>query len=104
MTANFAISFTAPDLQQKAALLAHQLRLPVVELSDHLYDFLLVYTEQSLEIRSIKQKDLGKFHIDFLTGKLGFRRAHTYIKNELIARAVGIKGNQSLQLIDATAG
>ncbi len=101
---NIAISFTAAHLQTKAELLAAQLKFPVTVLTANQYDFLLVYTEQHLEIRPINQPTLGPVYIDFLAGKLGYRRSHTFIKNELLAKAIGVKGNNALKVIDATAG
>jgi 16S rRNA (guanine1516-N2)-methyltransferase len=44
----------------------------------------------------------SKPHIDFLTGKIGYRSKH--LTNELLAKAVGVKKNQILSVIDATAG
>src|SRR3990167_5790731 len=42
--------------------------------------------------------------IDFLCGKLGYRRMHGGGKNQLIAKAVGIKPHQTLSVLDVTAG
>ena len=42
--------------------------------------------------------------IDFLSGKLGYRRLHGGGKNQLIAKAVGIKPRQILTVLDVTAG
>ncbi len=105
MPANkIAVTFSEPLLQAKAAALAYQLQLPLVEADHSPYDFLLVYTPQHLEICPIKAFSTGSLHIDFLTGKAGYRRSHTFIKNELLAKAVGVKGNSTLSVIDATAG
>jgi len=99
-----AVAFTMPQLQKQAEQLANKLQLPLVAITDTQYDFLLVYTEKHLEICPFNQPTLGTIYIDFLTGKLGFRRSHTFIKNELLAKAIGVKGNQQLNVLDTTAG
>lgn len=43
-------------------------------------------------------------HIDFLHGALNYRRQHGGGKNQLIAKAVGIKSKQTLSVLDTTAG
>lgn len=103
-TKKIAITFTTDALREKAALLAEQLQLPLVDITTSTYDFLLVYQDDFLEIRPLHDATLGPFHIDFTKGKSGFRRSHTFIKNELLAKAVGVKGHQTLHVMDATAG
>jgi 16S rRNA (guanine1516-N2)-methyltransferase len=51
---------------------------------------------------SVENSSVPKLCIDFLTGKLGYRSKH--LANELLAKAVGVKKNQTLSVIDATAG
>lgn len=42
--------------------------------------------------------------VDFLSGKLTYRRKHASLRNELLARALGLKQNTHPSIIDATAG
>ena len=42
--------------------------------------------------------------IDFLSGKLHYRRQSLRGKNELIAKAIGMQSKQKLSVLDATAG
>lgn len=43
-------------------------------------------------------------YINFLAGKIGYRRRHSHTGNELLAKAIGIKGDYKPTVIDATAG
>lgn len=47
---------------------------------------------------------MSTLEINFLTGELGYRLTHSSIKKELLAKAIGIKGNYHPSVIDATAG
>lgn len=42
--------------------------------------------------------------IDFLTGKIAYRLKNSSIKNELLARAIGIKNQHKPSVLDTTAG
>lgn len=42
--------------------------------------------------------------IDFLKGTTGYRQRHSHAGNELLAKAVGIKGRYKPTVVDATAG
>lgn len=44
------------------------------------------------------------FHITFLSPKFRYRQLHGGGLSQLIAKAVGIKGNHSLKVLDCTAG
>jgi len=101
---SIAIAFTAPIYRVKALALAQKLALPVVDINDHLYQWLLVYTDDHLEIRQLAENSPGPIYIDFLAGKLAYRRTYSFIKNELIAKAVGVTGTIKPTVIDATAG
>lgn len=52
----------------------------------------------------MKNKSAHTIHIDFLSGKFGYRLQRSRAGNELLAKAVGIKGNHKPSVIDATAG
>lgn len=42
--------------------------------------------------------------IDFLTGNLAYRRKHTSLRREMLARAMGLKNKTTPYIVDATAG
>ncbi len=89
---------------QDISKLIKELNHPVVDISSRDYDYLLVQTSKHLEIRYPNQPTLKPFYIDFSHGKLGYRIQHAVGRNELIAKAVGIKKDYRPTIIDATAG
>lgn len=98
-----AISYTDTTLLNRAKELAEQLQLPLCELTAHDFNYLLVFTPLGLELRTV-QEDFLPLRIDFLSGKIAFRTLKSTNKNELIAKAVGVKGTFRPSVIDATAG
>lgn len=58
--------------------------------------------EKGLYLQLISNDPLGPVRVDFVNGPLGYRLAQ--LKKELIAKAVGIKGDYRPTIIDATAG
>jgi 16S rRNA (guanine1516-N2)-methyltransferase len=65
-------------------------------------DYLLYKTPDHLEIRSNKSN--VSIHTDFLSGKLQHRRLQGGGKGQDIAKAVGLKNNLALSVLDTTAG
>lgn len=100
---SIAILNESVELQDKSILLAKQLDLPLISKTET-FDFLLVYTKEHLELRQPAQKKFHPLYIDFLSQELQYRQRLSSRKNELIARAVGIKSSKQLTVIDATAG
>lgn len=49
-------------------------------------------------------QSLDPLYIDFLSGKMTYRRQHASLRKELLARAMGLKGNLQPKIVDATAG
>lgn len=68
-----------------------------------MFSYLLEMTEERLQLVMVKNHHV--ISSEFLTGTMGYRRVHGGGRNQLIARAVGLKGTKaSLSVIDATAG
>jgi 16S rRNA (guanine1516-N2)-methyltransferase len=65
-------------------------------------DFVLSADEKGAYLQYISDDNLGPIRIDFLSGKMGYRSKQ--LRNELIAKAVGVKGDFRPHIIDATAG
>lgn len=78
----------------------YQLRLLQAEQP---YDYLLTRKNNALQLIASDTK-FTPLLVDFTTGKLGYRLAHRSFKNELIAKACGLKSRKSLSIVDATAG
>jgi 16S rRNA (guanine1516-N2)-methyltransferase len=46
----------------------------------------------------------GPVRVDFIAGRLGYRRARISARGEPLARAVGLRGDERPSVVDATAG
>jgi 16S rRNA (guanine1516-N2)-methyltransferase len=64
----------------------------------------LVQHMSHLELRQLDEPKVGAVKVDFASDALTFRRLHGGGKKEAIARAIGLKGKNSLHVLDATAG
>ena len=64
----------------------------------------LVQQISHLELRQLDEPKVGAVIVDFASDALTFRRLHGGGKKEAIARAIGLKGQDSLHVLDATAG
>lgn len=100
---NVAVTCTNLVRLEEAKILAMQLNLPLCEIDSLTYSYQLVITENQLELHA-KNNNYQPITIDFLRGKYHFRHEHTSRKNELLAKAVGIKANFKPYVIDSTAG
>jgi len=64
----------------------------------------LVYTSEGLALRLSNEPSWGDIRVDFNSAALHYRKQHGGGRNEAIAKAIGIKGKESLSVIDCTAG
>jgi 16S rRNA (guanine1516-N2)-methyltransferase len=64
----------------------------------------LIYRRDGLALRNADQPQNGDVRVDFLSTALAYRKAKGGGRNELLAKAIGIKGNSEYSVIDATAG
>jgi 16S rRNA (guanine1516-N2)-methyltransferase len=64
----------------------------------------LVYTRDGLSLRLSNEPSWGDIRVDFASAALNYRKLHGGGRNEAIAKAIGIKGKESLSVIDCTAG
>jgi len=65
--------------------------------------FLLRLTPEHLELQVIGEK-LQPIYVDFVKGRLGYRRRHGGGRNQPLGRAIGLKPGKSLTVLDVTAG
>lgn len=91
-------------VKAKGLLLAQQLQLPFLEIIECDYDYVLYQTIDRLELRSLKDVRTGPVYVDFLSGKMAYRRQKLSPSQETLYRAVGLHRDKHLQVIDATAG
>ena len=101
-----AIITSDDSLSAKAQELSWRLHLPLVSQnqSTHLFAFLLAVTPKRLELRENTIKRAKPIFVDFLAPKIYYRTKYGGGKNQLIAKAIGVKNKKNLVVIDATAG
>lgn len=64
----------------------------------------LVYTQEGLSLRLSSEPNWGDIRVDFASSALLYRKQHGGGRNEAIAKAIGIKGQESVTVLDCTAG
>lgn len=72
-----------------------------VNIGDH--DFILIYRSQGLCLEKVGDDNLGPLCIDLLNSALEYRKKH-HLNNELLVKAIGIRGDKSPSVWDLTAG
>lgn len=92
-----------PEKQVQAQALATQLHLPYAAIATTAFTFLLVLTENRLELRQFQAKT-KPVYVDFLQPAVTYRLNNGGGVNQLLARAVGIKPNYRPSILDSTAG
>lgn len=90
------------DLVLRTRTLAQRYLLPFQTQCDD--GLVLVLSQQNLALYQSDEPKLGAVFVDFASDALTFRRLHGGGKKESIAKAVGIKNNVTLTVVDATAG
>lgn len=99
----------ATELQQcRAAELADRLHLPLSELKNNAYGYLLVITAERLELRQLATANTeheipGPVYAEFTRGPLAYRQRQGD-RRQPLARAIGLKTNPKPIIIDTTAG
>ncbi len=67
-------------------------------------NYKLVKTPKRLELHLLAKDAPGPVYVDFLSGALAHRRQYGGGRNQLIAKAVGVKSKEKLKVLDVTAG
>lgn len=102
---SFYVTATGPHLRQQALALAAFCQLPWRQDPSALPagSMLLVLTDTRLELRQ-HLSNCRPVYVDFLQGHLAHRRQFGGGGSQLIARAVGLKHQKGLRVLDLTAG
>lgn len=96
---------TAPtDVERWAIELARQQGISVVSELPEDTPLALEIQDQCLQLREVSVTNSTGVKVDFLSGQSSYRRSHGGGVKEPIAKAIGIKGNQALTVLDATPG
>ena len=83
---------------------AHIEQLPFTKLTTAPEGLALIYQDGILGLKDFSEPKTGAVYVDFTSDALQYRAKRGSIKNEAIAKAVGLKGGQPWHVIDATAG
>lgn len=64
----------------------------------------LVFEDNKLGLKDFAQPKVGAVMVDFTADAIAYRASRSSVKNEAIAKAMGLKGNSATRIVDATAG
>ncbi len=106
MNNQIAITTTCDASLEKARKLSLHLQLPLIIPNESAanFRFLLTVTPNRLELRENSLRPTKPIFVDFLSPQINYRVKHGGGKNQLIAKAVGVKNKKTLTVLDATAG
>ena len=96
------ISFD-PERKQQAIVLAQELNIPLIETHSHNLDYILHVGSDAISLAKAND-NLRPLIVDFLSGSNYHRYRHGGGKNQLIAKACGIKANFKPSVLDLTGG
>ncbi|MEO1750374.1 class I SAM-dependent methyltransferase [Thiofaba sp. EF100] len=86
-----------------ARQLAHRLNIPCVD-QPPAHGLLLLVGRDGLALHDADAPREQPLRVDFESGSMGYRQRAGFRRDELLARAVGIKGGYLPSILDATAG
>jgi len=93
---------------EKSAVVAQQMSLPLLDVDQlsatEKFPLLIWVDEAGIGLRQSGKKAPNPIVIDFVGGTLGFRGKRSSHTKELVANAVGVKGDNTPTVLDATAG
>lgn len=99
-----AVACEQPGLLFRARQLAELFHLPLAEAEGEEFRYLLLVTDQRLELRQAGKGAPGPIYADFLAGAAHYRRKHGGGRDQAVAKAVGVRGKHLPSVLDATAG
>mgnify|MGYP001574408277 CR=1 FL=1 len=102
--ATIQISFTSSRFEGRAKQLSAKLQLPQHTDQSPSYDYLLSISESGLALVPSTDKGYGPIQCDFTAGAHQHRRRFGGGNGQAIAKAIGVSGKFSPQVLDLTAG
>lgn len=95
----------AKKLSKKLGLQLHTIPLGAKKKSKFVdASWHLVFTKKGLALRLASEPSWSDILVDFSSANLHYRKTKGGGRNEAIAKAIGIKGKESINVLDATAG
>ncbi len=98
-----AVSCHDESRENEAKALAKKLHLPFTQNITPDYEYVLLFTEAHLSLQKIGSRETPLF-IDFLSEDAQYRLKKISKKNEILARALGLKKSAASSIVDATGG
>ncbi len=92
-----------PPRQQEAEKIAQRYNFPL-STGRSTGRYCLYLSPERLELNDLTNKSIGPIFIDFVAGRAHHRRLFGGGKKQSLARAIGIKGIQMPEVLDATTG
>jgi len=92
---------SSPDLYEAAAHIATAFDLPLIDSYPIDSQYFLYLTPDHLALHNGKNKPI---FVDFVKGRLGYRRQHGGGRKQALGRAIGLKNGVNPSVMDATAG
>ena len=102
ITSSIAVFTSFQELEPKAQALAKTLGLSFTQAPDR-HEYLLLVTPEHIGLKNMRDKTTPLV-VDFAAKDLQYRCQRATLRNESIARALGLKKQTPLTLVDATAG
>ncbi|MDM7322711.1 MAG: class I SAM-dependent methyltransferase [Gammaproteobacteria bacterium] len=91
------------DSLDSARQLAHRLNIPCVD-QRPTHGLFLLFGTDGLALHDADAPRGQPLRVDFKSGSMGYRQRAGFRRDELLARAVGIRGRDLPTILDATAG
>ena len=105
-TIQLAVVYDSPVNVSDAQKLARQLSLPLIEKNQesiNAFHYVLAYTPLGLQLDKVGDNSLGPLRVDLYNPGLTFRQQHN-LNQELLSKALGIRGEHNPIVWDMTAG
>lgn len=96
-----------PAQRERAAAIALKLKvslLPIEEVAAEEGQLLLWVSDKGIGLKPSGRRGPNPVYVDFLSAALEYRKKQSSFRNELVAKAVAVKPDEPISLVDATAG
>ena len=102
---NVGITTYQAELYKKCQAISAEYAIPFFQsAASSLPLYLLVLDQEKLALIKTTTKNLKPFYVDFCEGKLAFRKKTMSAKNDLLAKAIGVKKYSQPLVVDTTTG
>ncbi len=102
---NVGLTTFEQDLYNQCQAISVEYAIPFFQNSaKDLPPYLLVLDQEKLTLIKAGKKNLKPLYVDFCEGSVAFRRETFSVKNDLLAKAIGVKKYANPIILDTTAG